>query len=258
MGSYLDKIKGDLVKLINKGKKMVNYLIKAEKEKLEDNAKQYHAKFSQEYQKWYSEAYELISQILPNRLDEFAKLYQGDIRKEINYTTYTIQDWLLGRYAKINFYTKSKEFDDIGIMTMRFYNQLQILESAQMRFESSPFDIQQIARADLFDSELDASRELLKTGFFRPAGVLAGVVLEKHLQSVCKNHKVLVSKKNPTISDYNDLLKNVKAIDILKWRLIQRLGDIRNLCAHIKEREPTKDEVNDLIEETDKIIKTIF
>jgi hypothetical protein len=34
------------------------------------------------------------------------------------------------------------------------------------------------------------------------------------------------------------------------------LGDIRNLCGHDKHREPTADEVEELIEGTERILKT--
>jgi hypothetical protein len=43
-----------------------------------------------------------------------------------------------------------------------------------------------------------------------------------------------------------------------QWRFIQHLGDIRNLCDHAKEREPTKEEIEDLVAGTEKVLKTIF
>lgn len=49
-----------------------------------------------------------------------------------------------------------------------------------------------------------------------------------------------------------------KVYDIVNWRFIQHLGDIRNLCDHNKDREPTKEEVEELINGTEKVIKTIF
>jgi hypothetical protein len=118
-------------------------------------------------------------------------------------------------------------------------------------------DLEQIVRADLFDSEIDKARELLRAGFDRPAGVLAGVVLEEHLQNVCSKRSIRLAKKTPTISDLNDQLKNEGVVDTTVWRFIQRLGDIRNLCGHKKERDPTKDDVQELIDGTDKIIKTV-
>lgn len=141
---------------------------------------------------------------------------------------------------------------------MKYKTQFEILKSAELRFESSLFDIKQLIQADLFDSELDSAKELFKNGFLRGAGAISGVVLEKHLSQVCNNHRVTIRKKNPSISDSNDLLKNNNVIDVPSWRFIQRLGDLRNLCDHNKEREPTKEEVNELIHGVEKVSKTIY
>lgn len=256
MASTLDKFRQDLEKLIRIGRDLLSDFIGYEKEK--DKPIQGSEKFNSGYQKWYSESYEVIRQILPNRLGEFETLYKGDKRKKIDSATYTIQDWLLGIRSPINEVTREKWFEDFNATVMRFQNQLHILESARSRFESTLFDIQQIVRADLFDSELDSARDLLKNKFLRAAGAVAGVVLEKHLEQVCINHKVPITKKDPNISYYNDSLKKETVADIPTWRFIQRLGDLRNLCDHNKKREPTKEEVNDLIEGTDKITKTLF
>ena len=149
-------------------------------------------------------------------------------------------------------------FDGFSAVAMRFVNQLAILESVQARFESSLFDIRQLVQADLFDSELDAARELARRGFLRASGAVAGVVLEKHLGQVAANHGITTRKKNPTIGDFNDLLKDGGVLDIPSWRQVQRLGDVRNLCDHNKEREPTKDEVEELIDGVEKYTKTLF
>ena len=69
---------------------------------------------------------------------------------------------------------------------------------------------------------------------------------------------MVVTKKNPTISDFNDLLKNSVAVEVAQWRFIQHLGDLRNLCDHNKSKEPTNDDIEDLITGTEKITKTIF
>jgi len=140
----------------------------------------------------------------------------------------------------------------------QFEQQLAIVVSIRSRFESSLFDIRQLAQADLLDCELDAATELLKNKFFRAAGVVAGVVLEKHLVQVCDNHKVPVTKKNPTTSDLNDLLKNANVFDVPQWRTVQFQADIRNLCGHDRKTEPTAEQVKDLIAGVAKITKTVF
>ena len=133
-----------------------------------------------------------------------------------------------------------------------------ILESVKGRFESSLFDIRQLVQAYLFDSELDAAKELAKNKFTRAAGALAGVVLERHLTQVCDNLSIKVAKKAPGIADLNNALKEAGVIDVPHWRFIQHLADIRNLCDHNKKTEPTVDQVDDLITGVLKTTKTLF
>jgi hypothetical protein len=224
-------------------------------QKSADGAK---ASFRENYQSWYTEAFAVLRQVLPERVEEFESFYKPDSkRKGIIATTYTIQDWLSG-FAPAPDRFGEKAFDESAALFMRYQLQLAILKSVETRFESSLFDIRQLAQADLFDSELDAARELLKSGFTRGAGAVAGVVLEKHLLQVSMNHNIPITKKNPTISDLNDPLKNGDVIDILTWRLVQRLGDLRNLASHNKDREPTQDEMRELIDGTEKIAKTLY
>ena len=224
----------------------------------QDLAKKILGTFEQRYQDWYTEACAVIRQLIPERLAEFESLYKGEPRRKgIDSTTYNIQDWLNGVRSGTDSLGK-KYYDDFAIVSMRFRTQLAILKSVSSRFESSLFDIRQLVQADLFDSELDTARELLKHGFVRAAGAVAGVVLERHLSQVKNNHGAKTRKKNPTIADLNDLLKAQAVIDVPVWRQIQRLGDLRNLCSHKKEREPTKDEVEELIGGVDKITKTLY
>jgi hypothetical protein len=127
----------------------------------------------------------------------------------------------------------------------------------QQRFQSSLFEIKQLVQADLFDSELDAAKELAAKKFTRAAGALAGVVLERHLREIAIKHSLTPRKSKPCISDWNDLLKSSDVIDMANWRFIQHLGDIRNLCDHPKSTDPTPEQAMDLVNGVAKIIKTI-
>lgn len=221
--------------------------------------KKVNGSFEKSYQSWYTESIALVKQLIPDRLKEFISLYQTDNkRKQVNADTYSIQDWLNGVRSAIQSFSSEKRFNDFAIISMRFRTQVQILESAQKRFESSLFDIKQIVQADLFDTEVEAAKELNKKGFYRAAGIICGVVIEKHLRQVCENHNLSIRKKNPTIADLNDQLKDNSIIDIISWRFLQHLGDLRNKCGHSKDQEPSKNEVDDLISGTEKIIKTLF
>ena len=266
MGTNLERYRTDLSSLNELGEKMLADLharhLKETKQL--DKAKQEVARagtvsFESSYQTWYTEARVVIAQLIPGRLTEFDQLYRSDgKRKTVDGTSYTIQDWLNGVRSGTSPHTREKVFNDSASVTMRLMTQTQILQSAQRRFESSLFDIRQLVQADLLDSELVAARELLKHGFLRAAGAVAGVVIEKHLGQVCVNHNQPLRKNRPTIADMNDLLKNANVLDIPTWRQIQRLADIRNLCDHNGNREPSSDEVEELISGVEKISKTLY
>jgi hypothetical protein len=213
--------------------------------------------FAGAYQRWYSEAKTLIRQLLPDRLADFVRHYEKpNPRKEITYESYRIEDFLQGLSVTRGWEKEKVVGPDAAIP--HFRQQLAILKAVSARFESSLFDIRQLVQADLFDSELDAARELAKNKFSRAAGAVAGVVLEKHLLQVCANHAVTVSKKAPGISNLNDLLKTEGILDVPQSRFIQHLGDIRNLCDHGKAAEPTPTQVTDLVDGVEKVVKTVF
>lgn len=246
MSSNLEKYKKDIDNLIKKGEKLLSIL----------KTNEVLIKFRKKYEIWYSESLSLIKIVLPNRAEDFEKYYYQKGEE-------SLKGYIIYTPPRNEGIALNSDFDYIPVEKVDyarslFENQLGIVKSAQKRFESSLFDIKQLVQADLFDSELDAARELNKKGFTRGAGAIAGVVLEGYLSQACENHKIKVIKKKPTINDYNQLLKDNDVIEIPTWRFIQHLADLRNLCDHDKRYEPTKEEIEELINGVEKITKTIF
>src|SRR5436305_980963 len=145
MSSNLDRFKKDLNKLLLQGNEMLldihmeassaESLTSAQRQTLD----QVKGSFQRNYQRWYTESCSVVKQLLPDRLPEIVRLYEGEgKRKEVNVTNFTIQDWLNGMRAVAG------GFNDVGCVATRFNTQLQILESLEARFESSLFDIAQI------------------------------------------------------------------------------------------------------------------
>jgi len=212
--------------------------------------------FKSTYQAWYSESIALIKQLLPDRLSDFIRHYEKPkSRKEISFENYRIEDALQGLQITRNGYEVKA---DAKSAIPHLKQQIAILNSLKTRFESSLYDIKQLVQADVLDSELDSASLLSKHKFYRAAGAVAGVVLEKHLAEVCSQHGISIRKKYPTIADLNEALKNKAIISTPQWRFNQHLADIRNLCDHSKEKDPTKEDVEDLIAGVTKVIKTIF
>lgn len=213
--------------------------------------------FKNNYQAWYSKSQTLIKQVMPGRLADFMSYFGSPKeRKEITFQNYMIRDYLQGLEV-----TRGPEKHVIAsgrAAIPEFQQQLYIVMAAKSMLNSTLMDLTSILQADLFDTEVEESEALAKAGHLRAAGVICGVVIEKHLYHVCEIHNISVRKRNPNISDFNQTLRDASVIEVPQWRYIQHLADIRNICGHKKEREPTKEEIDDLIVGTKKVLKTVF
>ena len=266
MSRKLEELRNELDGLVRKGRDLaIGILVQFCPKTIEGKiSKEYSEKVGKivilhEYQIWYSSAVVVVRQLLPSRLNDFIAFYEYPAkRKELTMMNFRIADAIRGHsLARTNEWNEKVEMARWSTCYPLVEAQCNILESANSCFTSSLHDIQQVVQADLFDSEIEAAKELNKKGFSRAAGAMAGVVLEKHFETVIKSHMITIGKKNPCINDYNQKLKDEGVIDILTWRFIQRLGDLRNLCDHNKGVEPKMDDINELIAGVDKIMKTV-
>lgn len=242
MGKY-DEVKKEIMELIDSGTKLYENVRSMVKEQ-----KKYLGIFDY-YEEWYTKALNIIKQLQPQRYDDFVKCYKNDKRKIVDDNTYVISDYLKGYFPR-NI--------DCGYRTfLLIRSQVKILATCLQKFDSTIYSLENLLQADVFDSEIESAKHLLKNGFLRAAGAICGVVLEKHLSKICDSRGVIISKKDPSISDFNEKLKDV-AYDTIEWRKIQGLADLRNLCDHKKDREPTKEDVQTLIAGTERVIKSLF
>lgn len=268
MSEKTDKFSKELDELVNQGDLLfmaMQYMCHPEefkeqvgkavgKDKLEEYLKKL-PNFKSDYQAWFSKAQAVIKQILPDRLNDFNSFYEyPKPRKEITFQNYMIKDALQGltirRYGDV--------IANDGSAIPEFTQQINIVKAAKRALGSRLLELKTILQADLFDSEIASARALAKAGYLRAAGAICGVVIEKHLAQVCDTHGITIRKKNPGISDLNQALRDNDTITVPQWRFNQHLADIRNLCDHAKGKEPTKDEIEDLVSGTEKVLKTVF
>ena len=267
MTSNLDPIKTQLVELIKRGDALMYSMHRdCQPEEFEEKVKtdlkseaeeflKTLPNFKQTYQRWYTEACAVIRQLIPERLPDFIRHYEKPKnRKEISFESYRIEDNLQGLEIWQN--QRAIVSTDAAIPQLR--QQVAILKAAKSRFESRLHNLRQVLQADLFDSEILAAEHLAKFKFYRAAGALGGVVLERHLAQVCEERKISPKKKNPTIADFNDALKDSDAIEPQQWRKIQYLADLRNLCGHARKTEPTQEQITELLTGVAKTIKTVL
>jgi hypothetical protein len=220
-----------------------------------DFEKNKNSQFNFDYQSWYTKALKAVASLAPDRHAEFRSYYEIDPkRKALGYGSYVIQDYLKG-VAPSKFHLPN--FDCRNEVIKCLLNQITILHSINDRVDSVIGNIEGELYAELQDSEIVIARQLVKVSP-RAAGALMGVVIEGHLQKAASKHGVKVAKKNPTISDLNDPLKSANVIDTSAWRKISYLADLRNLCSHKKEVEPTKEQVEELIQGAEWLTKNVF
>lgn len=211
--------------------------------------------FRNAYQGWYSRSQAVIKQIMPDRLSDFISYFDVPKgRKEITFQNYMIRDCLQG----LQITRGGTVVVDDSAAIPEFTQQLNMVKAAKVALGSTLMDLKAVLQADLFDTEVETASALAKAGYLRAAGAICGVVLEKHLHHVCGVHGITIRKKNPGISEISQMLKDADVTTVPQWRFIQHLADIRNICDHAKGREPTKEEIEDLVSGTEKVLKTVF
>lgn len=213
--------------------------------------------FQFEYQIWYTKALKAVSALAPDRYQEFKGYYEIDPkRKTFGYGTYVIQDFIKG-VAPAPIGLQYENFDPREQALRCFVNQLTILKAVADRIDSVVNNIEGELYAELQDSEIVIARQLAKISL-RAAGALVGVVIEGHLLKVVAAHNLKITKKTPTIADLIEPLKAASVIDTAAWRKITFLSDLRNLCCHKKDSEPTKEQVIELIDGAEWLTKNVF
>ena len=197
------------------------------------------------YQKWYTNSLIILNAIMPERKKEFIDLYSPDPkRKTLTVLNYTISDAIIGySYNQIN----------PTISITKIQQQINIIKSLKDIIDSKINDIKLLIENEVFENELESARYLLLKGFNRASGAICGVLLERHLKSMLVTP---MKKSSPTLNELNTELYKNNIIDGTQNKYLLYLSDIRNKCDHDKDSEPTKEEIEELISGTEKVIMT--
>jgi hypothetical protein len=192
------------------------------------------------YRAWYAEAWYLVKSNLPERLEEFETAYAG--------AAFQLGD-MMDEHAILNRST-------LALFEKCFSPQIGFIRAIPPAIGSKALGLRGILARDLMDDELSAARHLLDNGYVREAGVIGGVVLERHLKLLCDKNSVTIGDRD-TLGQLNDKLRKHYPDDS-EYRRVQFLNEIRISCAHDKTTvppDPTK--VGQLLSGVQGFIATI-
>jgi hypothetical protein len=197
------------------------------------NSKVLQRELLRRYEKWFAVT-KLVVQQYSDRNQEFVDEYQ-EIKFIISLIDHRGKDtW------KSNFIEK-------------FDTQVNILHTIIPIIALQEASYKKLITADLINSELEQAEVLYDYEFYRAAGAVAGVVLERYLKTLCEVNAVPFNEKDTIDPLATKIYTSGKIADFDKTLLksIQHIASIRNKCAHPEEPKPQ--EVRELIDKTKKI-----
>jgi len=211
---------------------------------LSEDMKELQREVIRKYQRWYSSAYQLIKEYLPEKEAEFVEHYEDKTKSIIKEGVIDLLQFRSSQYTS----DKSKIIESC---VDKFEIQRSILLSIPDVAEIKELNLRRLISADFVETEIEQAEMLFTNGFLRAAGTLAGVALEKHLKTLCDINGVSYKLKD-TIEPLAHALYKADMLDIIELKKVQYLASIRNKCSH--SNDITNEEVKSLIAEVKKFV----
>jgi hypothetical protein len=190
--------------------------------------------FIYQYHTWYAGCLAITEVSMPSRLKQLTNAHEN----------------MLG-FLKTEYITFSQQVAGAHHIT-----QIRgIIGSVPQYVDARLHDLELMVAQAYVGDQLNEAQALLKAGYIRAAGAIAGVLLERHLKLLCDRHNPAL--KYPTtaaIAKLNDLLKDAGVYDVAQWRKVQWMADIRNSCDHARTAEPNQSDVQYLVSEVRKFV----
>lgn len=207
---------------------------------IEIGTKEHEAQYDilEEYEGWHSQGRFLVSAYLPNRESEFENLHDN-FRKALMCEV---------------------DIDNAGSYQRKLLgpikSQKAILQSIPDKVEIEELKARKQISEKITIDEIQRAKTLIEESHVRPAGVVAGVALERHLLTLCEtSDQDLDFGYMDGIASLAKTLSNAGEIDDNKERQLEYLGGIRNDCSHANKEEPNKAEVERLIDQSQEFIQ---
>jgi hypothetical protein len=133
----------------------------------------------------------------------------------------------------------------LSAFEQEFAQQFGMLVSVPGVVESQPLALHGLVLRDVHESEIDVARGLLKSGYVREAGMIAGVALEGHIKYLCEKYGNPVAPNEPLHRLNQKLNKHYP--DPSQAFQVDWMIEVRNACAHKGQQDPDPEQVEKLI-----------
>jgi HEPN domain len=133
-----------------------------------------------------------------------------------------------------------------------------IIKAAESEYSNGyVYKLKTLVQAEMFDQFLEQADELFKKGYYQPAAVIAGCVLEDGLRKLCDRNSITLPAK-ATIEPMNVELRKADIYNMLWQKKITALADLRNKAAHGEWTEFTEKDVEDMIRDVRRFMEDYF
>jgi hypothetical protein len=133
-----------------------------------------------------------------------------------------------------------------------------VLKAAQDDVKAGAlFELKSIVTAEVFDDVLEQGKALFAAGYFAPAAVVIGVVLEDGLRKLCDRNGISLPNK-PKLDFMNAALAKANVYNVLTQKKVTALADIRNCAAHGKWDTFESSDVDDMHRWTSDFLQKHF
>lgn len=141
----------------------------------------------------------------------------------------------------------------VGDTYPKFIKQYALLSAFKDDYEQGYLvSLKNLIEADIFDTELEQAKELLLSKYKLAAAVIAGIVLETALRSLCDKVNIPHGK----LTKMNDDLTKAGVYNKFQQKSITALADIRNSAAHGKDSEFSHENVENMIRDIESFLGT--
>jgi len=114
--------------------------------------------------------------------------------------------------------------------------------------------VESLVRAQVFDSALEQAQELYANGYYAPAAVVAGTVLETTIRGMCDAHGI----PNGKVDKMNADLAKAGIYNALVQKQVTTMAHVRNKAAHGQTAEYTAADVEAMIKDVERFASSML